>query len=57
MTNKTMMRVDKDLLKEIASCKIIPAESYQNVVKRLIDEKRDRGKLLEWKATHRRLKR
>ena len=40
MTNKTMMRADKDLLKAIASCKIVHAESYADVVKRLIDKER-----------------
>jgi len=40
MTNKTMMRINKDLLKEINSCKVVPAESYADVVKRLIDKER-----------------
>jgi len=39
-SNKSMMRVDKELLKEIASCKIAGAESYADVVKRLIDKER-----------------
>ena len=39
-SNKSMMRVDKELLKEIASCKIVHAESYADVVKRLIDKER-----------------
>ena len=40
MTSKTMMRVDKELLKEIEKCKIVHAESYADVVKRLIDKER-----------------
>ena len=45
MTNKTMMRVDKELLKEITKCKIIKKESYADVVKRLIEnERRVKGK-------------
>jgi predicted CopG family antitoxin len=38
--SKTMMRINKDLLKEIEKCKIVPAESYADVVKRLIDKER-----------------
>jgi len=37
---KTFMRIDKDLLKEINDCKIARAESYADVVKRLIDKER-----------------
>jgi predicted CopG family antitoxin len=40
MTSKTMMRADKDLLKELAKCKLVKAESYADVVKRLIDKER-----------------
>lgn len=40
MANETMMRIDKELLKEIANCKIAHAESYADVVKRLIDKER-----------------
>jgi hypothetical protein len=40
MTDKTFMRVSKTLLDEIRKCKIVPAESYANVVKRLIDKER-----------------
>ena len=36
----TFMRVDKDLLKEIAEVKLVKAESYADVVKRLIDKER-----------------
>ena len=40
MTNKTFMRVPKKLLDEIKKCKVVPAESYADVVKRLIDKER-----------------
>ena len=40
INNSSMMRIDKDLLKEITSCKIVRAESYADVVKRLIDKER-----------------
>jgi len=40
MTNKTMMRIEKELLKEIKECKVVPQESYANVIKRLIDKER-----------------
>lgn len=33
---KTMMRVDKDLLKDLKSCKIADRESYADVVKRIM---------------------
>lgn len=36
----TFMRVDKNLLKEIKKCKIANAESYADVIKRLIDKER-----------------
>ena len=39
-TSKTMMRVDKALLKEIAKIKLVKGESYASVVKRLIDRDR-----------------
>lgn len=38
--DKTMMRINKDLLNEINKCKIVPAESYADVVKRLIEKER-----------------
>jgi len=38
--NKTMMRIDKDLLREISEIKLVKAESYASVVKRLIDKER-----------------
>jgi hypothetical protein len=40
MENKTMMRIDKQLLKEIKSCKNYQRETYADVVKRLIDKER-----------------
>lgn len=40
MTEKTMMRINKDLLDEIKKCKIVERESYANVVKRLIEKER-----------------
>jgi hypothetical protein len=33
---KTMMRVDKELLAELKECKICKGESYANVVKRIM---------------------
>jgi phage gp37-like protein len=36
MADKTMMRVDKQLLKEIKACKIARGESYAEVVRRLM---------------------
>ena len=35
-----MMRVDKELLKEITKCKVVPRESYADVVKRIIEKER-----------------
>jgi len=40
MEKRTFMRIDRDLLKEINDCKIARAESYADVVKRLIDKER-----------------
>lgn len=40
MKDKTMMRINKDLLAEIEKCKIVKRESYADVVKRLIDKER-----------------
>jgi hypothetical protein len=40
MADKTMMRVPKELLKEIEKCKITNRESYAEVVKRIIDKER-----------------
>lgn len=40
MATKTMMRINKELLDEIKKCKVVPAESYADVVKRLIDKER-----------------
>lgn len=40
MTEETMMRIKKELLKELAACKIVKRESYADVVKRLIDKGR-----------------
>lgn len=40
MTDKTMMRVNKDLLREIDKIKLVKRESYADVVKRLIDRER-----------------
>ena len=37
---KTMMRVDKELLKELQKAKLVKAESYASVVKRLMDNER-----------------
>jgi len=39
---QTFMRADKDLLKELKEIKMVKAESYADVVKRLI--KKERGK-------------
>jgi len=39
-TDKTMMRVDKNLLKEISQIKLVERESYASVIKRLIDKER-----------------
>lgn len=36
MTDKTMMRVDKELLNELRQCKIVKGESYAEVVKRIM---------------------
>jgi len=40
MAKGTFMRINKELLNEIKKCKIIERESYQNVVKRLIEKER-----------------
>ncbi len=40
MKDKTMMRVDKQLLDEIKKCRITGRESYAEVVKRLLDKER-----------------
>ena len=40
MTDETMMRIKKKLLKELNGCKITKRESYADVVKRLIDKDR-----------------
>ena len=40
--DKSMMRVDKNLLKEIAEIKLVKQESYASVVKRLVDGARKR---------------
>ena len=40
--NKSMMRVNKNLLKEIAEIKLVKQESYASVVKRLVDGARKR---------------
>ena len=40
MSNKTMMRADKQLLKEIASCKIAQRESYADVIRRILEKER-----------------
>jgi hypothetical protein len=40
MTNKTMMRVPKELLNEIKKCRITDRESYAEVVKRVIEKER-----------------
>ena len=41
---KTIMRVDKELLKKLKAKKIIPRESYSDVVKRLIEKDRRKFK-------------
>ena len=47
-TSKTMMRVDKELLKEINKIKLVKGESYASVVKRLMDsERKKRNKAVE----------
>jgi len=38
--NKTMMRVPKELLKELKAYKICKGESYAEVVKRIIEKER-----------------
>jgi len=40
VNKKTMMRIDKELLKELSKAKLVKAESYADVVKRLIDKER-----------------
>jgi len=35
-SNKTFMRVDKNLLAELKECKIVKGESYAEVVKRIM---------------------
>jgi len=40
--DKSMMRVDKQLLKEISKIKLVKQESYQSVVRRLINDNRKR---------------
>lgn len=40
MADKTMMRADKELLKELKACRIARGESYADVVRRLIDKER-----------------
>jgi len=35
-----MMRIDRELLKEIEKCKIADRESYADVVKRMIEKER-----------------
>ena len=40
MTDKTFMRINKQLLREIEEIKIAKRESYADVVKRLIDKER-----------------
>lgn len=42
MANKTMMRIDRELLNEINKCKIAHRESYSDVVKRLIIKERSK---------------
>lgn len=44
MAKKSMMRVSKELLEEINSCKKYSRESYADVVKRLIDKERRKRK-------------
>jgi predicted CopG family antitoxin len=40
MTDKTMMRANKELLKELERMKLVRGESYAEVVKRLIEKER-----------------
>jgi len=40
MVDRTFMRVPKKLLNEIKKFKIVDAESYADVVKRIIDKER-----------------
>jgi predicted nucleotidyltransferase len=42
--NKTMMRIDRSLLDEIKKRKIINEESYQSVIKRMIDRETNGSK-------------
>jgi predicted CopG family antitoxin len=44
MAKPTFMRVPKELLKDLKGCKIVKAESYADVVKRLIEKERKRFK-------------
>ena len=47
MKDKTFMRVPKELLNEIKKCKIADAESYADVVKRIIEKERKLKKAME----------
>jgi hypothetical protein len=38
--NKTFMRVEKDILKDLEMIKLCKRESYANVVKRMIDKEK-----------------
>lgn len=40
MKEQTMMRIKRKLLEEIKSCKIAKRESYEDVIKRLIEKER-----------------
>jgi predicted CopG family antitoxin len=44
MTDKTMMRIDKELLRKLKAKKLVKGESYAEVVKRLIDKEVRGGK-------------
>jgi hypothetical protein len=49
MKEKTFMRVDRKLLDEIKKCKIVPAESYASVIKRIIDRERKESLKYKWR--------
>ena len=42
MADKTFMRIDKELLKELKAKKLVKGESYANVIKRMIEKERKR---------------
>lgn len=53
MHNKnTMIKMPKELAKEIKKCKLVEGESYASVIKRLIDSERyrkEQKQYLKWR--------